>query len=567
MAAANGTLVVGAGHSLEAWRTAGSITAAPQNVSAPSVDGAMQAGQRLAADVGHWSGLPNAYSYQWRRCDDQGGACADVAGADELSYIPPEGDAGRTFRVRVAAANGLGSAAAVESAATPPLQVALPTPQSAPTIAGEAREGATLTASPGVWSGNPTSFTYTWEQCDSPWGGTSCTPVTEPSSSATHRLTSADIGYKLVVEVRAANAGGRSGPSASARSGVVLPLPPVSQSDPAVVGVPQVGETLSANRGAWGGEVDEFVYQWFRCDATGTFCPDIAGADSPEYELTDDDVDSYVGVEIVGRNAGGESDPVDSPAIGPVLPLPPQLVTAPVISGTPQAGSTLTTSNGEWASEPPSKFTYNWFSCKGKAVSCSAIASARAATFTARTIDVGRWLAVVVAATNRGGTTLAPSDTVGPVAAAPVTTPIGPVTIAPTPTPTGPVTGSGTAPITTPPPPVNTFKTLRHVVRRDGALRLDERADGPGTFTAVATTAAAKAARSAKPRRVVYASGKVVAKAAGRVALTLWPTKQGRRALRRARRLHLTVTVSFTAAAGGAPRQAAFAVTVTQPRP
>jgi hypothetical protein len=71
-----------------------------------------------------------------------------------------------------------------------------------PTISGVPRQGITLTADPGKWSGAPSGFTYQWARCDA--AGTTCTPI--PGAIApTYLLSAADAGARIGVTVTAAN--------------------------------------------------------------------------------------------------------------------------------------------------------------------------------------------------------------------------------------------------------------------------------------------------------------------------------------------------------------------------
>ena len=105
---------------------------APSNTSPPTVSGTPQVGQTLSAPVGSWVGTnPIAYTYQWRRCDATGGACAAIAGATGASYSVVTGDVGSRLRVTVTASNAVGESSA-ESAPTSsvsPLQSPPPTTQ------------------------------------------------------------------------------------------------------------------------------------------------------------------------------------------------------------------------------------------------------------------------------------------------------------------------------------------------------------------------------------------------------------------------------------------------------
>jgi acid phosphatase type 7 len=88
----------------------GTGSQAPVNTSLPVVSGTAQQGQTLSATTGSWSGTtPISYVYQWRRCDQTGTSCVDIAGATASSYVLDKPDVGGTIRVRVTATNSSGS--------------------------------------------------------------------------------------------------------------------------------------------------------------------------------------------------------------------------------------------------------------------------------------------------------------------------------------------------------------------------------------------------------------------------------------------------------------------------
>lgn len=94
-----------------------------------------------------------------------------------------------------------------------------------PTISGTTRQGETLTADPGMWSGTqPITFGFQWRRCDS--NGTSCANIVG-ATSKTYLLTSADVGNTLRVRVLATNTAG-SGAAVSAATNVVSAKPPKS---------------------------------------------------------------------------------------------------------------------------------------------------------------------------------------------------------------------------------------------------------------------------------------------------------------------------------------------------
>jgi hypothetical protein len=88
----------------------------------------------------------------------------------------------------------------------------------------------------------------------------------------------------------------------------------------------------------------------------------------------------------------------------------PAVITAPQITGTAQVGSTLTLSTGTWTNTPTS-YTRTW---RNGATQLAGNVS----TYALTTADIGRTITGDVVATNASGSTLATSNSVGPVVAA-----------------------------------------------------------------------------------------------------------------------------------------------------
>jgi hypothetical protein len=111
---------------------------------------------------------------------------------------------------------GAGSAAAATTA---------PRNTVRPTMTGSARQGETLNADPGMWSGTqPMTFTYQWRRCDT--NGASCANIAG-ATSKTYTLTSADAGNRVRVRVRASNSAGSS-TATSLATVVITTQPPKS---------------------------------------------------------------------------------------------------------------------------------------------------------------------------------------------------------------------------------------------------------------------------------------------------------------------------------------------------
>jgi hypothetical protein len=98
--------------------TAGNIGGGPPVTTAdPKISGSLSIGSTLTVSSGSWSGTqPIALSYQWERCDTNGGNCQFIGGATRTSYTVTSADAGHRLVVAVTGKNAVGTHQAVATA-------------------------------------------------------------------------------------------------------------------------------------------------------------------------------------------------------------------------------------------------------------------------------------------------------------------------------------------------------------------------------------------------------------------------------------------------------------------
>jgi hypothetical protein len=302
----------------------------------------------------------------------------------------------------------------------------LPAVVTAPTIAGTAEAGQTLTADRGSWSGSePLAYAYQWRRCDA--NGANCTDIAGATTSQ-YTLTGADVGGTIRVSVTASNVGG-SATAASAATSVVASAPqvaPTNTDPPSIAGTAQEGQTLTASPGTWSGtQPISYGYQWQRCDSGGGGCADIAGATASSYVLATADVGATIRVSVTATNGAGSATAISAATdvVTAAAGAAPANTAPPSISGSTQDGQTLTASPGTWSGTQPISYGYQWRRCDSGGGGCVDVAGATSSSYVLTSTDVGARLRVAVTATNSvGAGTATSSATAVVVAAAPQST-------------------------------------------------------------------------------------------------------------------------------------------------
>jgi hypothetical protein len=133
------------------------------------------------------------------------GANCSANGATGSSYTLASSDVGHTITVTVTATNGNGPTSATSPATASISAPGAPTNTALPAITGTPKQGQTLSASTGNWTGSPTSYSYIWYDCDN--AGANCKRIPNQHNT-TYTLVAADVGHTIRVLITATNTGG-----------------------------------------------------------------------------------------------------------------------------------------------------------------------------------------------------------------------------------------------------------------------------------------------------------------------------------------------------------------------
>jgi hypothetical protein len=185
---------------------------------------------------------------------------------------------------------------------------------------------------------------------------------------------------------------------------------------PKVTGAASVGNSLVANDGVFAGLPEpRLTRAWYRCNVAQLEmspltkdCVAIKGATGGIYKLTASDLGRFITFGVTATNAYG-----DTVAYGVV---PGKVVSAPILSrpstfsGTAKSGKTLTSSLGSWVGTAKITYKYQWMRCTttykattSKGAKCSTISGASKTTYKLAAADVGKYVRLVVTATNAYG--------------------------------------------------------------------------------------------------------------------------------------------------------------------
>lgn len=418
--------------------TAQQVLQAPVNTSPATIlSSVISIGRTLTAVNGSWSASPTvSYAYQWYSCSVAVAAaavknakCAAISGATQQNYTITANQSNKFLVVQVLATNDANVGAPISSFSasstkvlTDPSNTAPPRVTSSLTATtGQPVVGGVLTVTPGTWTGNPApKKTYQWYSCVSPVlvGSTSlstddCQAIGGAVGNS-YTITLDQQGSYITVGETGTNDANAS--TVYAAAGLTAQTKPIFSSDPTLSGAATTGGTLSVTSGAsnTGGTPSE-TYSWAKCSSVqvagasfGTGCSVIAGEVSSSLTVTTTLEGSYVVSKVTLANAAGNTTRTSASSVQVTGGLNNVSLGQPVSTKTyVQLGTVVNATSGTWTGFPLPVFTYQWYRCddvqSDKADSvpsgCGAISGATGNSYTPVLLDSGKYLSIMVTAT------------------------------------------------------------------------------------------------------------------------------------------------------------------------
>ena len=378
------------------------VTAAPNSPATgePAITGKVQVGETLTADtsgIADEDGFDNvSFAHQWLADD------GEISGAAGSTYALSNSDEGKAIKVKISFTDDAGNEEELTSAATDAVAAATQPNSPAtgePAITGKVQVGETLTADTTSIEDEDgldnAAFTYQWLADNTEVAG---------ATGSTYTLADADERKTVKVQVSFTDDAGNDETLTSETTDAVTAAPATNTAatgTPTISGTAQVGQTLTADTS---GVSDEdglenvtFSYQWLADDTAN------GGATGSSYTLADADEGKTVSVEVSFTDDAGNGESLTSGATDAVSAAPSEnsaATGAPSISGTAQAGETLTadTSGIDDADGiSNADFAYQWQADDAD------ISGATGNTYTLADDDEGKAIRVRVSFTDEAG--------------------------------------------------------------------------------------------------------------------------------------------------------------------
>lgn len=186
----------------------------PYVITPPTATGGPQIGVLTAITIGTWANSPSGYARQIKLDGTPYGS--SVSGTGVLNFTGAVGDERKVLSCTFTATNAAGSTSYTLTIGPVATGAGAPVNTAAPVITGTAQVGATLSVSPGTWTGGDGTFGYQWFDAGVAIPG---------ATSSTYTLQAGDLGLMVTAQVIANDPVNGSQVATSAAVGPVASAP------------------------------------------------------------------------------------------------------------------------------------------------------------------------------------------------------------------------------------------------------------------------------------------------------------------------------------------------------